>query len=171
MMGYYDGSTLPMWQWAKEYTLADNFFMGAFGGSYLNHSLAGLRVHAARRRTCRPRAARATRRARLAEATARVRRRRRLPVRRSSSRRIHARRLLGQHDAAALAAFAACRRRRAAIRAHADPAKLTSAAADAAKTIGDTLSRQGRLLGVVCGRMERRRCKDGMQPPGGASAR
>ena len=36
-MGYYDGSALPMWQWAKEYTLADNFFMGAFGGSFLNH--------------------------------------------------------------------------------------------------------------------------------------
>ena len=26
-----------MWKWAQEYTLADNFFMGAFGGSYLNH--------------------------------------------------------------------------------------------------------------------------------------
>ena len=26
-----------MWKWAREYTLADNFFMGAFGGSYLNH--------------------------------------------------------------------------------------------------------------------------------------
>ena len=37
VMGYYDGSTLPLWQWAREYTLADNFFMGAFGGSYLNH--------------------------------------------------------------------------------------------------------------------------------------
>ena len=36
-MGYYDGSSLPMWKWAREYTLADNFFMGAFGGSYLNH--------------------------------------------------------------------------------------------------------------------------------------
>ena len=36
-MGYYDGSTLPMWKWAREYTLADNYFMGAFGGSYLNH--------------------------------------------------------------------------------------------------------------------------------------
>ena len=36
-MGYYDGSTLPLWQWAKDYVLADNFFMGAFGGSYLNH--------------------------------------------------------------------------------------------------------------------------------------
>ena len=36
-MGYYDGSHLPMWKWASAYTLADNFFMGAFGGSYLNH--------------------------------------------------------------------------------------------------------------------------------------
>jgi acid phosphatase len=37
VMGYYDGAQLPMWKWAQEYTLADNFFMGAFGGSYLNH--------------------------------------------------------------------------------------------------------------------------------------
>jgi acid phosphatase len=26
-----------MWQRARQYTLADNFFMGAFGGSFLNH--------------------------------------------------------------------------------------------------------------------------------------
>src|SRR6266478_6345748 len=37
VMGYFDGSRLRLWQWAKDYTLADNFFMGAFGGSYLNH--------------------------------------------------------------------------------------------------------------------------------------
>jgi phospholipase C len=36
-MGYFDGSRMKLWQWAKEYTLADNFFMGAFGGSFLNH--------------------------------------------------------------------------------------------------------------------------------------
>jgi acid phosphatase len=36
-MGYYDGSKMAMWQLAKQYTLADNFFMGAFGGSFLNH--------------------------------------------------------------------------------------------------------------------------------------
>ncbi len=36
-MAHFDGSTLKGWQWASEYTLADNFFMGAFGGSYLNH--------------------------------------------------------------------------------------------------------------------------------------
>ena len=37
VMGYYDGSQLPLWKWAQEYVLADNFFMAAFGGSYLNH--------------------------------------------------------------------------------------------------------------------------------------
>ena len=36
-MGYYDGSSLRMWQWALRYTLADAFFMGAFGSSFLNH--------------------------------------------------------------------------------------------------------------------------------------
>ncbi|HET9645418.1 MAG TPA: acid phosphatase [Burkholderiaceae bacterium] len=36
-MGYYDGSAFRLWQWASEYTLAERFFMGAFGGSYLNH--------------------------------------------------------------------------------------------------------------------------------------
>jgi len=36
-MGYFDGSGMKLWRWAKEFTLADNFFMGAFGGSYLNH--------------------------------------------------------------------------------------------------------------------------------------
>jgi phospholipase C len=37
VMGYYDGSKLPLWNIAKRYTLADNFFQGAFGGSFLNH--------------------------------------------------------------------------------------------------------------------------------------
>ena len=36
-MGYYDGSKLPMWKYAQDYTLSDNFFHGAFGGSFLNH--------------------------------------------------------------------------------------------------------------------------------------
>jgi len=36
-MGYYDGAQLPLWKWAQEYTLADNFFMGAFGDSFINH--------------------------------------------------------------------------------------------------------------------------------------
>ncbi|OIR17896.1 phospholipase C 2 precursor [mine drainage metagenome] len=37
VMGYYDGSKLPLWQYAKKYTLADNFYQAAFGGSFLNH--------------------------------------------------------------------------------------------------------------------------------------
>ena len=37
VMGHFDGSKLAMWQVAKQYTLADNFFMGAFGGSFQNH--------------------------------------------------------------------------------------------------------------------------------------
>jgi acid phosphatase len=37
VMGHYDGSQMKMWQIARQYTLADNFFMGAFGGSYMNH--------------------------------------------------------------------------------------------------------------------------------------
>ncbi|ODS58547.1 MAG: acid phosphatase [Acidobacteria bacterium SCN 69-37] len=36
-MGHYDGSNLPMRALAREFTLADHFFMGAFGGSFLNH--------------------------------------------------------------------------------------------------------------------------------------
>lgn len=36
-MAYYDGSKMALWQLARQYTLADNFFMGAFGGSFLNH--------------------------------------------------------------------------------------------------------------------------------------
>jgi phospholipase C len=36
-MGVWDGSKTAMWAVAKKYTLADNFFMGAFGGSFFNH--------------------------------------------------------------------------------------------------------------------------------------
>jgi len=39
VMGYYGetGKNLGLWQIARDHTLCDNFFMGAFGGSYLNH--------------------------------------------------------------------------------------------------------------------------------------
>ena len=37
VMGHYDGSKLPLWPIAQRYVLAENFFMGAFGGSFLNH--------------------------------------------------------------------------------------------------------------------------------------
>jgi phospholipase C len=36
-MGYWDGSKMKLWQWAREYVLADHFFMAAYGGSFLNH--------------------------------------------------------------------------------------------------------------------------------------
>lgn len=36
-MGYYDGSHMALWKIAQQYTLADHFFFGAFGGSFLNH--------------------------------------------------------------------------------------------------------------------------------------
>ena len=37
VMGWFDGSRTAMWKVARDYTLADRFFQGAFGGSYLNH--------------------------------------------------------------------------------------------------------------------------------------
>lgn len=37
VMGYYDTSNTRLWALAKEFTLADNFFQAAFGGSFLNH--------------------------------------------------------------------------------------------------------------------------------------
>jgi phospholipase C len=37
VMSYYDATELPLGRLAQQYTLADNFFMGAFGGSFLNH--------------------------------------------------------------------------------------------------------------------------------------
>jgi phospholipase C len=37
-MGHYNTyDDLPLWRIAQHYTLADRFFMGAFGGSFLNH--------------------------------------------------------------------------------------------------------------------------------------
>jgi acid phosphatase len=36
-MGYYDTSRASLYAWAQEFVLADNFFQGAFGGSFLNH--------------------------------------------------------------------------------------------------------------------------------------
>jgi len=38
-MGYYAGSAMRLWQWARRYTLADNFFQAGFGGSFFNHMM------------------------------------------------------------------------------------------------------------------------------------
>lgn len=39
VMGHYadNAANLHLWKLARQYTLCDNFFMGAFGGSFLNH--------------------------------------------------------------------------------------------------------------------------------------
>lgn len=37
VMSHWDGSKMEMWDIAKQYTLADNFFMSGFGGSFYNH--------------------------------------------------------------------------------------------------------------------------------------
>ena len=37
VMGHYDTSGTRMYKLAREFTLADNFYQGAFGGSFLNH--------------------------------------------------------------------------------------------------------------------------------------
>lgn len=37
VMGYHDISKGALWKYAKEFTLCDNFFAAAFGGSFLNH--------------------------------------------------------------------------------------------------------------------------------------
>jgi acid phosphatase len=37
VMGFFDGAKTKLWDLAQQYTLADNFFEAAFGGSFLNH--------------------------------------------------------------------------------------------------------------------------------------
>jgi len=37
VMGYYSLPASALWNYAREFTLADNFFQAAFGGSFLNH--------------------------------------------------------------------------------------------------------------------------------------
>lgn len=36
-MGYYSTEKLPLYQFARDYTLCDNFFQSVYGGSYFNH--------------------------------------------------------------------------------------------------------------------------------------
>ena len=37
VMGNFDGSKMQLWNLARQYTVADNFFEAAWGGSFLNH--------------------------------------------------------------------------------------------------------------------------------------
>ena len=161
-MGYYDGSTLPMWKWAQEYTLADNFFMGAFGGSYLNHFWLIC--------ACTPIDADAppNLRAQLDERGWLKTR----PTRRASAltgagefvrRRGHAGRLFASTRRSRRTSRRACRRRRAAIARFADPAKHTLPP-QTQTTIGDTLSAKGISWAWYAGAWDAA-LKDGMQPP------
>ena len=108
-MGHWDGSQTAMWKVAQKYTLADNFFMGGFGGSFFNHQwlICACAPHYADADTSPakptiaavdPDGVTLTRRRQLAEVGAgrhpEVRQR----------RQPHARLLRGQHDAAALPA-------------------------------------------------------------------
>jgi acid phosphatase len=36
-MAYFDGSGMRLWEWAKNYVLADHFFQAALGDSFINH--------------------------------------------------------------------------------------------------------------------------------------
>jgi acid phosphatase len=54
VMGYYSQpEKLQLWKLAKQYTLCDRFFMGAFGGSFLNHQflISGRAPHYPNHRT------------------------------------------------------------------------------------------------------------------------
>ena len=146
---------------ASEYTLADNFFMGAFGGSYLNHQWLIC--------ACTPRdpgraasacARSSTTRARLKKRPDSPLGHRVLAAVRAQARRRpgHARRLRGQHVAAALPAERHPARRRTAASTLADPAGNDHGAAAAAADRQDHRRHavgEGRLLGVVRRRLER----------------
>ena len=45
-MGHYDSSGSALYALARQYVLADHFFQGAFGGSFLNHQYSYLRLRA-----------------------------------------------------------------------------------------------------------------------------
>jgi len=44
VMGHYASAKLPLWDFARQYVLADNFFMGAFGGSFFQSLRVDLRL-------------------------------------------------------------------------------------------------------------------------------
>ena len=141
-MGYFDGSKMKMWKWAQEYTLADHFFMGAFGGSYLNHQWlvcactpmdpnapAAMRAQLDERRQAEEEA----RLARVGAAGAGA------GVRRPGL----ARRLSPSTPRSRRTSRAASRRAAAATSISPTPRRHPGAAVQTQKTIGDTLSAKG----------------------------
>ena len=153
VMGHYDGTKLPMWKWAQEYTLADHFFMSAFGDSYINHFWL---ICACTPRDPNPPAEpdRATRRPRLAQAASRLSGFRVERSRGVRPRRVHRGRLLAFHESAAVPAVARPARagRRPAFRRSIE---TDTAAADAKNDRRHAVG-EGNLVGVVCRRVERR---------------
>jgi acid phosphatase len=160
VMGYFDGSRTAMWKIARDYTLADRFFQGAFGGSYLNHQylicacaarVSGRRQepgasvdhrasHRRRRQVhARPRAGRQL--ARVGARRAAGVQEERQPDAQGLSRRRHLPQR--QHDAAAVPAQlqpADAGRHRGPVR---DPLEPTTLPAQTLTTIGDLLNGKG----------------------------
>ncbi len=141
-MGYYDGSKLPMWKWAQEYTLADHFFMGAFGDSYLNHFWL---ICACTPRDPNPPASHASHSSTIAagSSAARV-----AAVGAAGPRLLRAGEFTPDGYSVSTRrshriSRRACRRRTAAIRASPVPSKRGTLPPQTQKTIGDTLSAKG----------------------------
>ena len=159
--------------WRKKYTLADNFFMGGFGGSFLNH----IRLICA----CAPLLSRTPTRARPSRSIAVVKpdgvtpegRRQLADVGDGRHPEIRQRRqpdarlLRRQHDAAALSAERQHAGRRAATRPTPTRPSRPRCRRRPRPTIGDLLSAQGHHLGLVRRRLagrarprqQRRRCR------------
>ena len=149
-----------LWQWAQEYTLADNFFMGAFGGSYLNHQW--LVCACTPRYPDAPEAMRAQLDAgRQAAPSARLARRPMTARCRSSAADggqvtpdgYSVNTTQPPYQPSGIAARSG---RRSRPRRSDGRQAWTAAAAADAKTIGDTLSAKGVELGLVRRRLERR---------------
>ena len=157
-----------MWKWAQEYTLADHFFMGAFGGSYLNHFWL-ICACTPRDAECAAEHARAGRRARLAQDARRTRRRRRSPAPPEfvggevtpDGYSVNTTQPPYQPSRVPPAKDGDPR--------FADPAKHTLPP-QTQKTIGDTLSAKGVSWAWYAGAWNAA-VKDGMQPPDAPSAR
>ena len=146
-----------------EYTLADHFFMGAFGGSYLNHQwlvCACTPRDDTRRRICAP-----ARRRAAGSSGGRRRRRRRCDGAAAFDGEVTPDGYSRQHRRSRRTSRAASRRRPAAIRASRTRAELHAAAADAEDDRRHAVG-EGHLLGVVRRRRGTPALHDGMQPPG-----
>ncbi|MEJ0002802.1 MAG: acid phosphatase [Pararobbsia sp.] len=149
VMGHYRNSadSLRLWNIAQRYTLCDNFFMAAFGGSWLNHIYlisAQTPHYPDVHRTPAKKLVAVLEgddptgtRLKLAGQLAGLGARRSAEVR--ERRRDHARRLCGQHDGAAVPAEFRCAARRRRSRAR-GPANVNVLPPQAYDTIGDRLS-------------------------------